>query len=1574
LGFRCNARTNASQSLVPKSLDIPLLSIWLTLCKGGSWAEVPGTTCPLNTCCSAYGFCGTTDDFCDASAGCQSNCGTDPPLPAGGNSGSSLNRVIGYYEAWSDRRECHSFPPSALPVDGLTHVNFAFAYIDPSSLKVTTMDSATPQELFTQTTNIRQLKSGNSQLEVFISIGGWTFSDNGTATQDVFPSIAADESKRQKFADNLVSFMKEYGFDGFVANDFTDSEQVDLDWEYPGAPDRGGRKDDTKNYVLLMKTLRETFRASERGNYGLTFTIPSSYWYLRWFDLPGMVEYVDWINLMSYDLHGVWDRNNPIGSIVQAHTNLTEIKLSTDLLWRVDVPPGKVVLGIGFYGRAFQLKDAKCSKVGCQFKGAANEGPCTKAAGTLGYFEIMDILNDQKPDVQYDKTAGVKYFAYGDNKDQWISYDDKETFKQKVDFADDKQLGGLMIWAVDLDDDDFTALSGLVGKSLPNMKTQLKKVELTDQGHWSSQNGQKCIMSDCEDESHNPPPGYGYAPNGGAFKDNCGGGKNKYIYCPLDAMPSSCEWRGSGSCHGQCHAGETTLFHSKHGSKKCLAPGQQAFCCVSNTWSNLVENCAWNGEDQNCPSDKPNDISWRWNKYSSCAGGPPCVIKRYKEQFCCGYAFQNCHWVGKGTCDDNECSDTDVEIVLDAQGATGSSCAGGLNGRQKPLCCNSPSAAAPFLPVPLEDLFPTLPPSDYIPVFDNPTIASGPSLVGQVNPQAFGLVVIDGPPDAVTNLRKRDGSHISFLSCDTARDHSPGIARIVCMDMSGTSNCNDMHQGGLEGTIIKLPEDCGFATYAVAHSVTPSATQVLPEDAPADATIYDLRYSYDFSLAKRDSGDIYVRIDYSDSRDYWEQAVAAKHAKRDLGKRWWSKDSQDWKDLINKLRVQADKDFNPKLSKDSFDVLIYGNDGSDKNCAGDGFLKVGLSGSISSSIKWGVTLVGTISPSFQLEEAYSYFDSNPQLSGTLSFNGKGKIDIEGGLPDEQLFSSPITNYEFSHPGIVSFKPQLQVSVELAGSGEIDGDFEVDFRHGSQATLRTNAPLSISDFGGSPAGKNPTDPFRGDVTGNGTSDGTLFGMKMIMETSLEMKLYEYNTQILNGNATLGARITHDLAVVDKGGKISVVDGDTVALGDAVQLGQISSTWTDQETHQLGSTLKPKTIKTGGSTPSERDTPEINGFALFGGRDFMECSSGSTSNPQWCNLTVLSDIDPSLAIPDDSVGSFSLQKRTSGERSFDLTVAGIVIATIFSHSYYTGGQDLLRHNPDAGMYALATNAQTGDCEWVDDGTYGNPAAEHMLELNQEPRSLEWAMGAEARLPDGRTMRTQYPAQDTRIFGAGGRYLSSWGSWDPNGNHADPSEAPVDDSFRAYGDTTNAGGMVNVPQEWNLMKTQVFQGNTPISDNLWNDRANNGANDRDSTTNIATGREAVGALQSVAGLFTYLNHDELNDHFIRAANGVRANRQNFQDRYNANLGPNDAPMVNLPEQYDEYILYVLVPTIEIGVEQWVTRRGEILIRNWTAELGRTTNAARRTQINAIIAEVRGVMGDVEDALMDMSRFDGV
>lgn len=89
--------------------------------------------------------------------------------------------------------------------------------------------------------------------------------------------------------------------------------------EYPGAPDRGGKEDDTANYVELVKTLRSTFDNSER-DLGITYTAPSSYWYLRWFDLPAMDEHVDWVNLVS--IHAVYEHFNLIKPLISGPDEL----------------------------------------------------------------------------------------------------------------------------------------------------------------------------------------------------------------------------------------------------------------------------------------------------------------------------------------------------------------------------------------------------------------------------------------------------------------------------------------------------------------------------------------------------------------------------------------------------------------------------------------------------------------------------------------------------------------------------------------------------------------------------------------------------------------------------------------------------------------------------------------------------------------------------------------------------------------------------------------------------------------------------------------------------------------------------------------------------------------------------------------------------------------------------------------------------------------------------------------------------------------------------------------------------
>jgi len=51
----------------------------------------------------------------------------------------------------------------------------------------------------------------------------------------------------------------------------------------------------------------------------------------------------------------------------------------------------------------------------------------------------------------WDDAAQVPY-AYGASSKLWISYDDQRSFNKKMDFIDEKGLGGAMFWALDLDD------------------------------------------------------------------------------------------------------------------------------------------------------------------------------------------------------------------------------------------------------------------------------------------------------------------------------------------------------------------------------------------------------------------------------------------------------------------------------------------------------------------------------------------------------------------------------------------------------------------------------------------------------------------------------------------------------------------------------------------------------------------------------------------------------------------------------------------------------------------------------------------------------------------------------------------------------------------------------------------------------------------------------------------------------------------------------------------------------------------------------------------------------------------
>ncbi|RFN51329.1 hypothetical protein FIE12Z_4383 [Fusarium flagelliforme] len=598
-------------------------------CNPGNWPSqyFNSTKCPLNVCCSKYGFCGTTEEFCGKETVKRPSCSIGS---------QSVKRVIGYYGSGGASRRCNSMIPQSFPQGIYTHIYFAFGSIDPNSFKVVPAGKA-DEKLYPQ---LAALKTRDVGQELWLSIGGWTFSDKGAPTATTFSDLVnAPEHRQQAFFISLTLFMQTWGFAG-----------IDIDWEYPVDKDRNGRQSDFKAYPRFLKRLRS---ALDTYKYGLSVTLPTSYWYLQHFDLEGIEPSVDWFNVMSYDLHGAWDIGNKwTGAFVGGHTNLTEIKSSLDLLWRNKVSPSKVVLGLAFYGRAVTLADPSCSEPGCAYLSAADAGKCSGEPGILFNSEISDLIHEKKLRPKFYKDAAIKTIQW--NNDQWVSYDDRDTWKLKSNFLKSQCLSGVLVWAVDYDDSKHSYSKGLaaaLGVKI-NVDTDGLAIKMPST---KKESNDFCYFTNC---GQTCPSGYTEVVRGD--KDSqvmldsteCLPGQNQVqtLCCPKSSKVPTCRWRGfhnSGHCTVGCNSGEVEVGTHHAGCKKS---GWQTACCDSTESVKPWSKCGWtdvcyDDDDTTCAKGFSSFVVGSRGGF----GGQRSCKKGKKYNFCCTEtpkAFKNCEWVG----------------------------------------------------------------------------------------------------------------------------------------------------------------------------------------------------------------------------------------------------------------------------------------------------------------------------------------------------------------------------------------------------------------------------------------------------------------------------------------------------------------------------------------------------------------------------------------------------------------------------------------------------------------------------------------------------------------------------------------------------------------------------------------------------------------------------------------------------------------------------------------------------------------------------------------------------------------
>lgn len=276
------------------------------------------------------------------------------------------------------------------------------------------------------------LRDRNQNLKkIIVSIGGWN------AGSEVFSQVVGDNNKRAIFITSISDFLNKFTLDG-----------IDIDWEYPA--NRGGVPADKDNIVIFLRELRarlgnnKIISAAVGADLSLIGTA---------YDVKGMNQYLDFINLMTYDYHSGEEKRLGHNSPLMASQFDTDKFLNGDATvtaWlNAGATSSKILLGLAFYGRSFQLANNDKTNIGDSAVGPGSPGPYSATQGYNTFLEICQSQETGEWTTYYDNDQHVPR-AYNGN--QWIGYDNQQSVHYKSQYSKNRNLGGVMMWSVDMDD------------------------------------------------------------------------------------------------------------------------------------------------------------------------------------------------------------------------------------------------------------------------------------------------------------------------------------------------------------------------------------------------------------------------------------------------------------------------------------------------------------------------------------------------------------------------------------------------------------------------------------------------------------------------------------------------------------------------------------------------------------------------------------------------------------------------------------------------------------------------------------------------------------------------------------------------------------------------------------------------------------------------------------------------------------------------------------------------------------------------------------------------------------------
>ncbi|GMM31110.1 putative chitinase [Martiniozyma asiatica (nom. inval.)] len=283
---------------------------------------------------------------------------------------------------------------------------------------------------------LSQMRSINPDIKISLSIGG---------AEVTKPFVNIANFGLSKFVKDVSYIVEYYGFEG-----------VDIDWEFP--------KDEKEGKMLskIIQALRgelDSLAARQSENelpYLLTVCLPVTVSTLEFYDFHGMDKFVDWYNLMGYDISGPWSQFSSFQSQLYSVNDANNISVDNAVAYLIsqDVPSTKIIMGVPTYARTFNT-DCFNNK----FKSCAS----TALLGNVSINWDEEDFNNYKHDciikyrdlsrlpvewtIKLDKKVASAFAVYSGSKGYGLmSFDTPESVEIKAKYIISQNLGGMFWW------------------------------------------------------------------------------------------------------------------------------------------------------------------------------------------------------------------------------------------------------------------------------------------------------------------------------------------------------------------------------------------------------------------------------------------------------------------------------------------------------------------------------------------------------------------------------------------------------------------------------------------------------------------------------------------------------------------------------------------------------------------------------------------------------------------------------------------------------------------------------------------------------------------------------------------------------------------------------------------------------------------------------------------------------------------------------------------------------------------------------------------------------------------------